>query len=100
MAEQNADRLLAEWALNRFKMPTGSRFVSVTFGTFVDCYSSWTCDYGVRGLFKFTLPSGSTVEYPSEYGFPAAIQAMAEYRAARELVADEHSAYHGWDKEA
>ena len=94
----NADQLLAEWALDRFACEPGTLLVSVTFGHYVSCYSSYTCDYGVTGTFTFCRPDGTTYDKTSEYGFPDVIESMASYRAEQEMLEEEHAKRHGREK--
>lgn len=93
-----ADALLAAWALSRYECEPGTILEAVTFDKYMGCYSSWTCDYGVKATFTFRRPDGSTFERFSDYGFPQVLEQMAEYQAEHANLEEEHARYHGWEE--
>lgn len=62
----------------------------ITFGYWLGCYSSWTCDYSVEATVTYT--DGSTVK--TDVTWSVALEQVGEYVEALDAMYEEHDESH------
>lgn len=91
----SVDQAIIDWANDQLEARGYPRDATgIQFGSWVECYSSWTCDYGVEATIR---RAGGHAEVATPYSFPAVLVALPQYVAAREAMEREHRALHDWD---